>query len=246
MSQKLLTKSRLRNDDKETSLSGYEYLVMTILYKYIKPATRIPFTVKDLKMKMQYKKNGKWQLCMDVKTFKITLDCLVKHSCIELITPTPEQCRKKKVTYEDTRIKMKRGMKEFNDRYIEFYYSAARAFISKQITQNEFKVFLCIVNNIKEGKSCTMEDLSEFLNIGKSHVVEAIGNLKKAQCIDAIQHRGDKGNYYNLYSQRHTDMYDADTNIELDISIDTPRDKVIELTKRVGAEEKEILMRILA
>ena len=44
--------------------------------------------------------------------------------------------------------------------------------------------------------------LSEFLNIGKSHVVEAIGNLKKAQCIDAIQHRGDKGNYYNLYSQQ--------------------------------------------
>lgn len=156
MSQKLLTKSRLQNGNEETSLSGYEYLIMTILYKYIKPGTRKPFTVKELKTKMQFKKNGKWQLCMDIKTFKKTLESLVRHHCIELVEPTPERCRKKKVTYDDIRIKIKRGMKELNDRYIEFYYSAARAFIAKQITQNEFKVFLCIVNNIKESKSCTM------------------------------------------------------------------------------------------
>lgn len=239
MSQKLLTKSRLRNDDEKTTLSGYEYLVMTILYKYIKPKMRTPFTVKELKTKMQYKKNGKWQLCMDIKTLKSTLDGLVKHHCIELIEPTPEQCSKKKVTYDDTRIKMKRGMKELNDRYIEFYYSAARAFIAKQITQREFKVFLCIVNNIKEGKSCTMEELDKILCIGKSHVVEAINNLRKAQCIDVIQHRSEKGNWYNLYSQKHTDIHDKETCNDLDLKVDVP--KVI----RIGNKENKNLEEII-
>lgn len=244
MSQKLLTKSRLRNDDKETSLSGYEYLIMTILYKYIKPRTRRTFTIKDLKIKMQYKKHGKWQLCMDVKTFKKTLESLVSHCCIELIEPTPEQCRKKKVTFDDVRIKIKRGMKELNDRYIEFYYSAARAFISKQITQNEFKVFLCIVNNIKEGKSCTIEDLSDFLNIRTSHVVEAIRSLEKAQCLETVQYRSEKGNWYNLYSQRYTNMYDENTHNDLGLSVDTPNNELAE-TRKV-TDEEEITLRMLA
>lgn len=250
MSQKLLTDGRLRND-RETSLSGFEFLVMTILYKYIKPKSRTPFTINDLKKKMQWKKGGKWQLCMDIKTFKNTLNKLVEHHCIELVEPTPEQCRKKKVTYDDTRIKIKRGLKELNDRYIEFYYSAARAFISKQITQNEFKVFLCIVNNIKDGKSCTMEDLDKILCIGKSHIVEAIKNLETAQCIDVVQYRSDKGKWYNLYSQKHTDKYNDETfnDNNIDIKVDTPNSKVVGIDKRSSEynnENESILIRLLA
>lgn len=250
MSQKLLTDGRLRND-RETSLSGFEFLVMTILYKYIKSSSRVPFTVKELKMKMQWKKGGKWQLCMDIKTFKNTLNKLVEHHCIELVEPTPEQCRKKKVTYDDTRIKIKRGLKELNDRYIEFYYSAARAFISKQITQNEFKVFLCIVNNIKDGKSCTMEDLDKILCIGKSHIVEAIKNLETAQCIDVVQYRSDKGKWYNLYSQKHTDKYNDETfnDNSIDIKVDTPNSKVVGIDKRsseYNSKNDGILIRLLA
>lgn len=250
MSQKLLTDGRLRND-RETSLSGFEFLVMTILYKYIKPKSRTPFTIKNLKMKMQWKKSGKWQLCMDIKTFKNTLNKLVEHHCIELIEPTPEQCRKKKVTYDDTRIKIKRGLKELNDRYIEFYYSAARAFISKQITQNEFKVFLCIVNNIKDGKSCTMESLDKILCMGKSHIVEAIKNLETAQCIDVVQYRSDKGKWYNLYSQKHTDKYNDETfnDNNIDIKVDTPNSKVVGIDKRsneYNSKNESILIRLLA
>lgn len=252
MSQKLLIDGRLRNDRKN-SLSGFEFLIMTILYKYIKPGSRIPFTVKELKLKMQYKKSGKWQLCMDIKTFKDTLEKLVEHRCIEMVEATPEQCRKKKITYDDTRIKIKRGLKELNDRYIEFYYSAARAFISKQITQNEFKVFLCIVNNIKDGKSCTMEDLDKILCIGRTHIVEAIHNLESAQCIDVIQRRSDKGKWYNLYSQKYTDKYDKDTFNDV-IRVDVPNNNItnIEDTGDNGSgmegtdEGEEILVRLLA
>lgn len=232
MSQKLLTKGKLSNHGK-TSLSGYEYLVMTILYKYIKPKSRTPFTVKELKMKMQWKKSSKWQLCIDIKTFKETLERLVEHNCIELIEPEQDQGRQKKITYDDTIIKIKRGFKELNNRYIEFYYSAARAFISKQITKNEFKVFLCIVNNIKDGKSCTLEELDKILCIGKSHVAEAIKNLKIAQCIDVVQHRSDKGKWYNRYSLKHTDKYNDETVYDenLDIELDIPSRKIINLEK---------------
>lgn len=224
ISQKLLSGGRLRND-RETSLTGYEFLIMTILYKYIKPGAKTPFTINELKIKMQFKKSGRWQLCMDIKTFKNTLYRLVNHNCIEMIVPESKQCKNKKITFEDTIIKMKRGLKELNNRYIEFYYSAARAFISKQITQNEFKVFLCIVNNIKEGKSCTIEELNKMLCIDKSHIVDAIRNLKKAQCIDVIQEKGDKGKYYNLFSQKHTDKHNEitfndDVN-NLDVNVDT-------------------------
>ena len=114
---------------------------------------------------------------MDIKTFKDTLDSLVRHHCIELLEPAKGQ----KNVFDNTRIKMKRGLKNFNDKYIEFYYSTARAFISKQITQNEFKVFLCIVNNIRDSKSCTIEDIDRILGIGRAHVIDAIKNLQSAQ-----------------------------------------------------------------
>ena len=245
MSQKLLTDGRLRND-RAVSLSGNEFLVMTILYKYTKSGSRVPFTVKELKMKMQWKKSGKWQLCIDIKTFKETLERLVAHNCIDMIVPTSEQCKKKKVTYDDTRIKIRRGLKELNDRYIEFYYSAARALISKQITQNEFKVFLCILNNIKEGKSCTMEDLDKILCIGRPHVVEAIHNLEVAQCIEVIQRRSDKGKWYNLYSQKHTDKYNEETINDMDIKVDTPKSNVVGLDDTNRKGEDSISIKLLA
>lgn len=253
MSQKLLTEGRLRND-REVSLSGYEFLVMTILYKYMKSGSRIPFTVKDLKIKMQWKKSGKWQLCMDIKTFKNTLEKLVKHKCIEMVEPTPEQCKKKKITYDDTRVKIKRGLKELNDRYIEFYYSAARAVISKQITQSEFKVFLCIVNNIKEGKSCTMEDLGKILCIERTHIVDAIHNLETAQCIEVVQYRSDKGKWYNLYKQRYTNKYDDetyndDTNSDnnMDLKVDVPKSNVADFnTESKEGVSEDLLIRLLA
>ena len=232
MSQKLLTKSRLRND-KDMSMSGYEYLIMTILYKYIKDGSRVPFTIKELKLRMQFKKSGKWQLCMDIKTFKDTLDSLVKHHCIELLEPAKGQ----KNVFDNTRIKMKRGLKNFNDKYIEFYYSTARAFISKQITQNEFKVFLCIVNNIRDSKSCTIEDIDRILGIGRTNVVAAIMNLQSAQCIDIIQNRSDKGNWYNVYSQKHTDKYDDKTYNDKKIEVDTPNKKEVDEVDNRNVEE---------
>lgn len=240
MSQKLLTNARLRND-KETSLSGDEYLIMTILYKYIKDGSKAPFTIKELKRKMHYKKSGKWQLCMDIKTFKSTLDSLIEHHCIELVPPDTVR----QVTFDDMKIRMKRGLRDFNDKYIEFYYSAARAFIAKQITQNEFKVFLCIVNNIRDGKSCTIEDMDRILHMGKPNIINAIKNLQEAQCIDVIQNRSGKGNWYNVYSQKYTDIYDDKTYNDQKVE-GAVQKKVIEMDKRNKEEEDGITIKLMA
>ena len=127
---------------------------------------RTPFCVKDLKYRMQFKKCGKWQLCMDISTLKKTLDDLERHKCIKLSDPTSKQCSKKNPTYDDKLIKLTRGLKDMESKgYIVFYYSVARAFICHQITQNEYKVYLCILNNLKNSKSCTLEKISITLDI---------------------------------------------------------------------------------
>lgn len=104
---------------------------------------RTPFTVKDLKYRMQFKKHGKWQLCMDVSTLQRTLEDLEKNKCIKVTDPTETQCKKKNPTFDDKVIKLARGLKDIDmDKYIVFYYSVARAFICHQITQNEYKIYL--------------------------------------------------------------------------------------------------------
>lgn len=217
MSQKVLTDSKLSIKGKN-SMSGYEYLILTVLDKYMPKTGRAPFTVKDLKYRMQYKKHGKWQLCMDITTLKKTLEDLEKHKCIKIDDPTPTQCKKKNPTYDDKVVKLTRGLKDIDlDRYIIFYYSVARAFICHQITQNEYKVYLCILNNLKNSKSCTLEKISIALDMEERNILRAIQSLEIASLlrVDRIP-PNDKGKKHNMYYPIDTDRWDCVTDIELD------------------------------
>ena len=199
-------------------MSGYEYLILTVLDKYMPTASRAPFTVKDLKYRMQYKKHGKWQLCMDISTLKSTLEDLEKHKCIKVTDPTPTQCKKKNLTFDDKVIKLTRGLKDIDkEKYIVFYYSVARAFICHQITQNEYKIYLCILNNFKNGKSCTLEKMNMTLDMEKGHILKGIVSLEKASLlkVDRIP-PNDKGKKHNMYYPVDTDRWDDVTDIELD------------------------------
>lgn len=217
INQKVLTDSKLSIKSKN-SMSGYEYLILTVLDKYMPTASRAPFTVKDLKYRMQYKKHGKWQLCMDISTLKSTLEDLEKHKCIKVTDPTPTQCKKKNLTFDDKVIKLTRGLKDVDkEKYIVFYYSVARAFICHQITQNEYKVYLCILNNFKNGKSCTLEKMGIALDMEERNVLRAIQSLEKASLlkVDRIP-PNDKGKKHNMYYPVDTDRWDDVTDIELD------------------------------
>jgi predicted transcriptional regulator len=216
MNEKVLTDGKLSVKGKH-SMSGYEYLILTVLDKYIPKTGRKPFTVKDLKYRMQYKKHGKWQLCMDISTLKKTMEDLENHKCIKVTDPTPAQCKKKNPAFDDKVIKLTRGLKELDmDKYIVFYYSVARALICHQITQNEYKVYLCILNNYKNGKSSTLEKMSITLNMEERNVLRAIQSLEKASLlrVDRLP-PNDKGKKYNMYYPVDTDRWDEATDIEL-------------------------------
>lgn len=217
INQKVLTDSKLSIKGDNT-MSGYEYLVLTVLDKYMSKTGRTSFTIKDLKYRMQYKKSGKWQLCMDVETLKKTLEDLERHNCIKVIDPTQIQCKKKNPSFDDKIIKLTRGLKDFESRgYIEFYYSVARAFICHQITQNEYKVYLCILNHLKNSKSCTLEKISLVLDMKKGNVLRAIQNLEMASLL-RVDHipPNEKGKKHNMYYPIDTDKWDQDTDVEWD------------------------------
>ncbi len=217
INQKVLTDGKLSIKGKN-SMSGYEYLILTVLDKYMPKAGRTPFTVKDLKYRMQYKKHGKWQLCMDVSTLKKTLEDLEKHKCIKVSDPTSTQCGKKNLTYDDKIIKLSKGLKDMDmKKFLIFFYSVARAFICHQITQNEYKVYLCILNNYKNGKSCTLEKISIALDMEKRNILRAIKNLEIASLlkVDRLP-PNDMGKKYNMYYPKDTDRWDEVTDVELD------------------------------
>lgn len=215
MNCKVLTEGKLSSKGKNT-MSGYEYLILTVLDKYMPKTGRTPFTVKNLKYRMQWKKNGKWQLCMDISTLKKALEDLETHKCIKIAEPTPTQCKKKIITYDDKVIKISRGLKELEEKnFIVFYYSVARAFICHQITQNEYKVYLCILNNLKNGKSCTLEKMNNTLDMGERNILRAIQSLEKASLI-RIDHlfSTEKGIKYNMYYPIDTELWNEDTDID--------------------------------
>ena len=93
------------------------------------------------------------------------------------------------------------------------------------------------LNNIRDSKSCTIEDIDRILGIGRAHVIDAIKNLQSAQCIDIIQNRSDKGNWYNVYAQKHTDKYDDKTYNDKKIEVDTPNKKKADEVDNQSVEE---------
>lgn len=215
MNQKVLTDGKLSNKGKNT-MSGYEYLILTVLNKYMPKTGRTSFTVRDLKYRMQYKKSGKWGLCMDISTFKKTLEALERHKCITL--SDSGRSRSGKVAYDDKIIKLTRTLKDMESKgYIEFFYSVARAFICHQITQREYKVYLCILNNLKNHTSCTLDKMNRTLNIGERNIISAIQSLEKAALL-RVEHvySSDTGNKHNMYYPIDTNLWNDETSIELE------------------------------
>ena len=151
-------------------------------------------------------------------TLKKTLEELENHKCIKVSDPAPSQVKNKKITYDDKTIRLTRGLKDVDsDKYVIFYYSVARAFLCHQITQNEYKVYLCILNNLKNSKSCTLEKMSITLDMEKRNILRGIQNLELASLlrVDRIP-PNNKGKKYNMYYPVDTDKWDSVTDIELD------------------------------
>lgn len=122
------------------------------------------------------------------------------------------------MTYDDKVIRFTRTLKDMESKgYLEFYYSAARAMICHQITPRDYKVYLCILNNLRNHKSCTLESLDKTLNIGERNISGAIQNLEKASVLRVEQeYSQETGKRYNKYYPTDTSRWNLKTEIEIE------------------------------
>ena len=58
--------------------------------------------------------------------------------------------------------------------------------------------------------------------------------------------KSEKGNWYNLYSQRYTDIHDAETCNDLDLRVEVPNDKVVRLNDDKKEIAEEVVIKLLA
>ena len=74
---------------------------------------------------------------------------------------------------------------------------------------------------MEEHKPCTLTELSYILGMDKSDISKALKNLDNAQCIEISSNVGfnEKGQPYNIYKKKITDIYDNDTYNSDDIDL---------------------------
>jgi DNA-binding MarR family transcriptional regulator len=197
MNKKILTDKMLQ------TTSGYEYLVLTVLYRYKDYYARRGFTIKELKKRLTSPINKK--LCMDEKTFKGVLDSLINKKYIEIKMDNQDDPVSKH------KIKLVRKLNEFNQGYIEFYYSIANLLRFGIITQTDYKVYLCLVRNLdpQSTKYSTYEQLASDLNMDASNIGKCIRKLDDVGCLTIKHVYSQKGTKFNKYDLNNPNAFNG-------------------------------------
>lgn len=186
LNKKILLNKYLR------TMTGNEYLIITLLDVYSKSFGRRGFRVKNLK-DFLYSSVRKRQ-CIADRLLKTLLLELESKNWIEII-PDTKQPKK----FEECRLKLTRRLKEFQQGYIEFYFSIAGALIDGRITQMEYIVFISLVRNMSDHKSVTYDQLAEDLGLDRNNIAKYIKKLQKERCLIVEKEYTDKGYECNKY-----------------------------------------------
>lgn len=198
INKKILTDKDLRR------MTGNEYLIITLLDVYSKSFGRKGFRVRNLK-EFLYSSVQKKQ-CINDRLLKELLLHLEDSRWIEI---KPD---KKSKAFDDCKLKLTRRLKEFQQGYIEFYFSIAGALIDGRITQTEYVVFIALVRNLSNKKSVTYDQLAEVLIIDKSNIGRYIKKLQKERCLIIEKEYTDKGYEYNKYHITSPDFFRDKSN----------------------------------
>lgn len=220
-----INKKILLNRDLRT-MTGNEYLIITLLDVYKNSFGRRGFRVKNLK-EFLYSSVRKKQ-CIADRLLKTLLLELETKKWIE-ITPDPKQPKK----FDESKLKLTRRLKEFQQGYIEFYFSIAGALIDGRITQVEYIVFITLVRNLTDKKSVTYDQLAEDLAMDKNNIAKYIKKLQKERCLIIEKEHTDKGyecNKYHITSPEYFKNQSKDNTIPFNkenvmINIDDVEDK---------------------
>ena len=224
-----IDKSILNNKHLQT-MTGNEYLIITILDVYKDSFGRRGFRVKNLK-ELLYSSIQK-KPCINDRLLKKTLLHLCEKDWI-VITPD-----KKKTIFDESKITLNKRLKEFRKGYIEFYFSIANALIDGKINQIHYLVFIALLRNLSDGKSVTYTQLADDLSMDEHNIGKYIRKLQKERCLIVTKDYNEKGNEFNRYKIISPEFFkgksiDNGTSVEDEIDTD-------------DIEEKELTIRLLA
>lgn len=186
-----INKKILLNKDLRT-MTGNEYLIITLLDVYKDSFGRRGFRVRNLK-ELLYSSVKKKQ-CIADRLLKTLLLGLETKKWIEIV-PDSKQSKK----FDESKLKLTRRLKEFQQGYIEFYFSIAGALIDGRITQKEYIVFITLVRNLSNGKSVTCNQLADDLDMDCCNIKKYIKKLHKERCLIIEKEYTDRGYEYNKY-----------------------------------------------
>ena len=228
INKKILSNRYLR------TMTGNEYLIITLLDVYKNSFGRRGFRVKNLK-EFLYSSVRKKQCIADRLLKTLLLELEIK-KWIEIV-PDPKQPKK----FEESKLKLTRRLKEFQQGYIEFYFSIAGALIDGRITQVEYIVFITLVRNLTDKKAVTYDQLAEDLSMDKNNIAKYIKKLQKERCLIIEKEHTDKGYECNKY---HITSPDYFRNQSKDNTIPFNEENV--MINIDDVEDKQLTIKLLA
>lgn len=189
INKKILTRKNFR----ETK--GHEFLIVTLLEVYKNSFGRRGFRVRnlqDLLYSSIQKKN-----CIGERRLKELLEGLKEKNYIEI---TPD--KKKPDDFKECRLKMSRRLREFQQGYVEFYFSIANALIDGKISQLDYIIYIALVNNLQDRRKVTYDELAETIGLDElspNEIGKHIRKLSKERCLIIEKQYTDKGYEWNKY-----------------------------------------------
>lgn len=171
-------------------LTGNDYLILTILDVYADKCGRRGFRVRNLK-KLLWSSIKKRQAIGDRKLREL-LNKMMEQRLIVLTAD-------KSGTWDETKIKVARRLKEFGAGYIQFYWSISNALIDGKITQTDYMVYIALIRNLSDGKNVTYRQIADDLDMDDRQVQRSIKRLESERCLIIEKIPTDRGYECNKY-----------------------------------------------
>ena len=202
INKKVLTNRNLR------TLTGNEYLIITLLDVYKNSFGRRGFRIRNLKGLLHSSIRKKQ--CISDRLLKELLIELTEKRWIEVV-PDSKQPKK----WEENHLKLTRRLKEFEKGYIEFYFSIAGALIDGRISQKEYIVFITLVRNLSDKKSVSYDQLAEDLDMDKHNIRKYIKKLQDERCLVIQKDYSEDKKEFNKYTfiNAQTTDYQSSDNL---------------------------------
>lgn len=161
-----------------SELTGYHYMILSILDFYKKSMTR-----QQIIRALTGRKTKK--CCISDNTLRKVLNDLIE---------------RKYIVYDDYyKYYYLSNEKSYGATYTRYFYAATIQLINRIISAKEYLVYLCLTRNLQHNTNVTYSALAEALHIDESNVGKYIRGLHEAGLITIDIGYNKKGLQYNSY-----------------------------------------------